>query len=417
MENLEYNLIKYIITSKNNYSYTSKYINKLNLEKEIKNIINTIILYYNKYNNKESINIEELKTFFFLNNSLLKHKDKEVYYSIFQKIEELTTSEELLKDIVVKLLERQAVQDVLELCVSVLDGSSPKDGLLSEIKSLVDQAADELHASGESEASTFVDADLDELLELDSGVNGLEWHLKCLQTDFGSLHGPVLGHVFARPDSAKSTFCLSAAAHFARQLKGEDECVLYCINEDPGTRIKLRLYSAVTGMTALECKADVAKAKQLFAANGGHRILLFDSAVISINALEELVKKHKPRVTIIDQGWKVVFPGRGELAEHAQVANVYNKFRELCKRYNMPIISVGQADADAEGRKWLTLTNMDGNKTRMPGELDFAIGIGKTHTEEEQNVRYLSVVKNKLGQGAHNRHTVLVDTSKCRYYD
>ena len=58
---------------------------------------------------------------------------------------------------------------------------------------------------------------------------------------------------------------------------------------------------------------------------------------------------------------------------------------------------------------------MDNSKTGKPGELDYAIGIGVQ--DQASDTRYISIVRNKLKDGAHGKHTVILNASKARYMD
>jgi hypothetical protein len=71
----------------------------------------------------------------------------------------------------------------------------------------------------------------------------------------------------------------------------------------------------------------------------------------------------------------------------------YQWGRELAKEY-CPVIGVSQASGSGEGKKWLTMEDIDSSKTGKPGEADFIIGIGKD--DEMETLRYISVLKNKL---------------------
>ncbi|WP_033928859.1 hypothetical protein, partial [Vibrio cholerae] len=58
-----------------------------------------------------------------------------------------------------------------------------------------------------------------------------------------------------------------------------------------------------------------------------------------------------------------------------------------------------QADAQAEGQKWLDMSMMYGSKTAAQGEADTIIMMGRTHEESEKAVRFLTIAKNKNAVG------------------
>ena len=123
-----------------------------------------------------------------------------------------------------------------------------------------------------------------------------------------------------------------------------------------------------------------------------------------------------PRLVIIDQGDKIYGVGDKDTSTTERLQRLYAKFRELAKEYMTDIITVGQASAEAQGKKWLELDHMNNSKTGKPGELDYAIGIGRT-LEGEEFMRYIHLCKNKMLRGVHGKHQVILDTERCRYKD
>jgi hypothetical protein len=111
---------------------------------------------------------------------------------------------------------------------------------------------------------------------------------------------------------------------------------------------------------------------------------------------------------VVDQGDKVVYPGAKSAGNKADVLkDIYDKLREIVKRCNkewrMDMVTIGQADVDAENKRVLTLGNMDSGKTGKPGAFDWAIGIG--HELNKDGVRYLTFCKNK-NTGDHGTYLV-----------
>jgi hypothetical protein len=102
---------------------------------------------------------------------------------------------------------------------------------------------------------------------------------------------------------------------------------------------------------------------------------------------------------------------------------IYIWARELAKEY-CPVIGVCQADGSAEGQKWLTMDNVANAKTSKQAEADWILGIGKTHTDGDEYVRYLNISKNKLlgsedtiPHMRHGRFETLIKTDIARYND
>ena len=70
--------------------------------------------------------------------------------------------------------------------------------------------------------------------------------------------------------------------------------------------------------------------------------------------------------------------------------------------------------------KWLKTSDMDNSKTGKPGELDYAIGIGKSFDDVDNpvcSIRYISLCKNKMNEGKHGRYEVVFNASCALYTD
>jgi hypothetical protein len=78
-----------------------------------------------------------------------------------------------------------------------------------------------------------------------------------------------------------------------------------------------------------------------------------------------------------------------------KMKTIYQWARELSKTYG-PVIGVCQAGGTAEGKRYLSMNDVDSSHTAKQGEADFMLGIGTTNNQGEEYIRYLSACKNKL---------------------
>jgi replicative DNA helicase len=400
--------------NKNNFLSYGKYFKDLSLEPEIEKIYNALEEYYDKYPDIEDINIEEFNIFFsLLNPSLNKNK---TYENIFNNIDKLNIKNTILNNILINIIEKYYSASIIETLSPVLEDEE-FDILDSEVPDILDNyfsVIEKLKSGGN--LSEFISAELDELLEQEVFADGLRWRLNGLNSTIGELRGGSLGHVFARVDVGKTSFLISEAANFAAQLK-DDEIIAWFGNEEKGSRIQLRLYSSVLGTPKELLVRNIAESREAFRRNNGRLIKIYDDASITVKDMEKILKKYNVRLAIVDQGDKVRFFGDKNLAEHERLKKLYGKFRELAKMYGCDIITAGQANAEAEGKKFMRLTNMDNSKTGKPGELDFAIGIGALLGDVANTTRFISVCKNKLHNGSKGKFDVHFDALIARYTD
>lgn len=406
-------ILKYFF-NKNNFLTYSKYFKDLSLEPEIEKILNTMEEYYEKYEEVEDIILEEFIIFFnLLNPSLNK---KKTYTNIFNNIEKLNIKDTILNNILINIIEKYYSASIIETLSPVLEDEE-FDILESDVPEIMDNyfaVTEKLKTGGN--LSEFISNELDDLLEQEVFADGLRWRLSCLNSTIGELRGGSLGHVFARVDTGKTSFLVSEAANFCKQLK-DDEIIAWFGNEEKGSRVQLRLYSSVLGAPKEVLVSRIAESREEFRRNNGRLVKIYDDASITVKDMEKILKKYNVRLAIVDQGDKVRFYGDKNLAEHERLKKLYGKFRELAKQYGCDIITAGQANAEAEGRKYLKLTNMDNSKTGKPGELDFAIGIGALIGDIANTTRFISVCKNKLHNGSKGKFEVHFDALIARYTD
>lgn len=391
-------------------------VSQMAWEKETQKIISAISRYYKKFPENNFISKDEFVAFFNVENQGIK--DKGLYLDLIDKVYDLDTSREVASEVISQLIIRDFSNKIANATLPVLAGTAtPED--FSFIEDILVEYQEFKNPDLEEEQE-FATNDLDTLLD-EIGTDGLSWRLKCLNDSLGPLVGGTLGHLFARPETGKTTFLHSEVSYVISQL-GEDECVLWLNNEESAKRITLRWYTAVTGLTRREIEADIPKAKALFKKRDGGKMHLKDDANFTVHQIEQLCLKYKPRLVVIDQGDKVSYKGDGKAGNGAdRLKGVYDKLREVVKRCNkefkMDMLTIGQADVACEGKKWLFLSNLDSGKTGKAGAFDYVIGIGKTFTEA--NRRYISLCKNKLesGDDIGEKFVCEFDNVRARYTD
>lgn len=380
-------------------------------EKEIKNLYNLITLYYSKYEEHEHISQDEFMILY--QSEYPNHKHKLVYEDLIHQIFSMDVSRLAVQDILNQLVAKEYAAKIANAVMPVLSGDE-KVPDFSKVSKLVEEFTN--YEPAEEDKNPFFETQLDDLLVQTQG-DGLKWMLKSMQHALGSPCGGSLGHVFARPEAGKTSFCHSVAGYFAPQLHNGD-IVLWFNNEEAPARLLLRLMEAVTGMSESEIRANPQRAKDLFRERGGHRIKIVDEAVLSVDYIERMCKEYRPRFVIIDQGDKVAVSGAGNMSTPEKLKAIYDQLREVVKRCNkdwiMDMLTVGQASVEAEDRRILTQAMLDSGKTGKAGAFDYIIGIGYEHGKED--MRYITFPKNKL-QGDHGTYVVAFDKLRGRYSD
>ena len=353
--------------NKEKYSKYYSYIIKLNLEAETKKFLETIREYFEDNSSTEECTVEEFLTYFAVKHPVLRKRTG--YANFLTKLGSITINSDILEENLNHFLEKYFASEVILCLTDVLDGEN-FDVLECKATELIEEFSKNKLQLQRDEDELFVNDSLLSLLEEEDNKPGLRWRLNCLNEDIGELRGCSLGHVYARVDTGKTSFLFSETTHMAEQCSG-DEIILWCNNEESGKKLKKRLYQAVLNATTEQLVEYKDSAEETFIRQGGHRVKIYDDAGLSIEAIDRLLSDFDVRLLVIDQGDKVHFRGEGNYSTVDRLKILYGKFRELAKKYDVPIITVGQASAQAEGKKWLQMSWMDNSKCLGKGEKVF----------------------------------------------
>lgn len=410
-----------LFLKKENYT---KYINNIytiNLQVETKKIINTIISYYNNYNSHIYISIDELEQYFIL----LHPSDKvnQNYTKLFERLRTMEVSDSVAVDTFQTMLEQAYAAKVFEVVLPLMRGESR--GTLYELPQII-QSFKEETSRLDQEVSPFVDTgNLDTLFEeLDPSV-GIRWGLRYLNENIGPLRGGTQGHFFARVEAGKTSFVVSQLSAFAPQLK-EDEVILGCFNEEDGKFIVRRTACSMLGISQEEyvARLRLGQADQLkkkLEELGFFKIKFLYKPDLTYEDILEQVEKHKIRILVVDIADHLSFRGvvGSDVTIASKLGEIYRKLRAIAGNYGCDIITVGQAAATADNKKYLTSADMHNSKVDKPGALDYNIGMSFDMNEEQVGAsrRYMTIVKNKIGVTKQASAVVLFDKLLGRFQD
>jgi archaellum biogenesis ATPase FlaH len=184
-------------------------------------------------------------------------------------------------------------------------------------------------------------------------------------------------------------------------------------NEESTRRTVARAYSAATGLTKEEVLADSEKAKVIYNARARGLIEYIDTQDWDLDKIERYIKKEEASIVFIDQADKVTIGGNFN-ASHERLREVYRRIREVAKRQNCAIFGVSQASAEAEGKTRLSFTMMEGSKIGKASEADLIIGIGKLDVDPDDEIRHITISKNKIS-GWHGTIAARIHPQISRY--
>lgn len=411
---VEEQIIKLFCEDKNIFTKYYKYVNinyiKVNYSNLYKLFI-TIDNYYNKYNNNNNINKQELELVY-NSNYLLKDSERKELSELINRILDNELSN---KEAVIGLLEehrrRCLAGEVARTALDVEDGKA-------SIETLLELFNDFEHQEVEATEAKAIEFDLRKLYETQVSTPGLRWRLNFLNKSLGSLRQGDFGFIFARPETGKTTFL---ASEISKMIQQTDKQILWFNNEEQGNKVAIRCYQAVLGVTAEKLFSNLDMYQKQFEDMIQNRIKIYDFEDSSrASRIEAILKESNPALIIFDQIDKIKgFKGdRNDL----ELKAIYQWAREIAKTY-APVIAVSQAGGEAEGKLWLTMDMVDGSKTAKQGEADWILGIGKEQ-DNTSRTRYLNITKNKLlgdsdtlPELRHGSAQVLIKPEIARYED
>ena len=403
---LEATVLKYLL-HRTNFERYFAHLEKITFEPELKRLYQLLPTFY-EASDQDTCSLDELKALFALEYPSIK--GAEIYRSIFDQIESANIGDAVLGKMIEKMIYKDVNNQIIQACMPVLSDSDEGDAL-DNVRGLI-EVYDGLLKPDDID-DLFVTDDLEALLDSKVRGEGIKWRLEGLNKDIGDLRGGKLGHVFARPDTGKTTFLISEMSYWAKQLV-DDEIGIWINNEEDGEVLKLRWYSAITGWPIAAILSQPARATAYYNKLAGSRVKLRDKAGITNREIEALIKRFRPRFMIIDQGDKV--KSREKYASKTEMLGaLYGEYREWTKKYDMDILTAGQAHADAGGKQYLRLEWMNNSKTEKPAELDYAIGIGVNGANDNDLRRYIKICKNK--QGPHGHFIAMMNPQQARYDD
>jgi len=359
----------------------------------------------------EQFNLDELQTYFWA-----KYPDasKDIYSGLFDQLGRTQIDEAVGQQILATIARRKALISLSETAYKASQGLAT----VEEVHSLLDSV--EKAPVVAVEEDTFLTTNIENLVAETVAKPGIRWRLDCLNKSLGSIRPGDFGFVFARPETGKTTFIADTVANALAQVSGP---VLWFNNEEQDSKVMLRVVQSYFGIKLDALMANVVRFNKLFNEQVGGRFRLVNSSRTDINKsnVERIIEAVRPSLIIYDQIDKI----KGFKADRDDLllGAIYQWARELAKQY-APTIAVCQADGTGEGQKWLTMANVANAKTSKQAEADFIIGIGKTHDQDAEYIRYINISKNKLmgdkdSEPAlrHGRFEVLIQPEIARYKD
>jgi len=377
-------LLKHLCTREGYYS-ARDYIPRDSLPKEAGLFFDFLDEYYKVYEETESV----------LDWETFKNSWKFTHGGTIDPMMELlieTVESVAVKDsgVVQKVIDKVAAADIEKISAGILD-DDPKFTMVNIESAMLDHESKTVMLESR-------DVDLSDESYEDAMASihrtGYTWPLNSLNTLLGPLNNEFI-IIGARPDGGKTAMMIHCAWHIASQME-EGDTVLWFNNEEHIRQIKLRMLQSISGWTKEKVLDNVSLVLDTISSkmfDFQSRIKFVDNAN-DIRVIQKAVRKHKPKLIIIDQLFKV----KGSIG--GKESNEAERYRRICEwargiaKNNCPVLVSSQLDFTAEGKEYPTMDALYMSKTGAQGEADAIIMIGSVKSEPDK--RYIYTPKNKL---------------------
>ena len=364
----------------------------------------TIVEAHKKY--KTDLSEDEIFMLYKENNPTLTTAAKMNIEFLITELKEIALpKKELIADILLGLYRKEMGRQIATASLELIEGDVAQ---IPELKHLI--AKLEKNVPLQTEV-VEVTADIEELIKLVQHTTKYNFNLVGLQEVVGGIGPGIFTIIGARPEVGKSAMWISLVAAPGGFLQQGAKVAAF-INEEPAVRTKIRLVSALTGKTFSEIQATVEDTKkqcELLHTN----LKIYDAVTLTIPQIEGYVEEFEPDIVVIDQLDKVEIAGTFN-GTHERLREIYIRTRELGKRFNVAPIAISQLSAEAEGKLNVTLDQFENSRTGKAAEGDLILGIGMRHGGEDETIRQINVLKNKI-TGIHTHPITRLRSEISRY--
>ena len=355
--------------------------------RKIKEAIDTAMDRYER-----SVTPAEIEALFISNNPTMTNAQKQAYKALLVQIQKQTPmGNDVAQEVLSKLFQQVVGEDIANLGFDYVNGDKTS---LEPLRSLLEQYADDFTPDLNIE---WDDIDIETLLSKNDLEARWTFNIPSLTRKIEGVNEGHLIEIGARPNTGKTSFHASLVASpdgFAHQGA---KCIVLC-NEEGSHRVGARYLTAATGMTMQMIKDDPAKARDRYA-KVKDNIKIKDASNRDMAWVESICKSYKPDIVVLDMGDKFARTGGFARTDEALKANAIHA-RQIAKQHGCAIFYMSQLSADAEGKIQLNQAMMEGSRTGKAAEADLMILIAKNppvdNQEEEDTMRHLNLVKNKL---------------------
>ena len=374
--------------------------------KEIRKIKQTVDLAMEKY--KKNLTVDEIVALFMSHNPTMTTANKQMYTSLFHKLEKTQAmSQEVARDVLSSLFRQSLGEEIANIGFEYINGATNS---LEPLRSIVDHHNDDFLPTMKID---WADISMETLLRLNDLEAKWKFNLVTLKDKVEGISGGHLVLVGARPNTGKTSFQASIIGGPDGFVNQGAKCIILT-NEEAYHRVGARYMSASTGMSLKEIRDNPSKALMLYN-KVKPSLKVYDSTGKDMHWVEHIVKSYKPDIVVLDMGDKFAVRNSDKPDVYLKEAAIHA--RNIAKIYNCAVIWMSQLSAEAEGSVAPNQSMLEGSKTGKAAETDLMLLLSKdpmVEGEVESDIRHIVVSKNKLN-GWHGTVTCRLDKDKSHY--
>jgi len=373
--------------------------------RKIKSIIDYAMETYEK-----NLTVSELEGLFFTHNSTITTANKEIYESLFKKInQQEPMSEGIAEEVLSKMFQQVVGEEIANLGFNYVNGTETS---LEPMRKLLADYQDDFMPNLKID---WGDISIDNLLQANDIQSKWRFNIPSLTSKVEGISGGHLVIVGARPNTGKTSFHASLIGGPKGFASQGAKCIVLC-NEEAYERVGARYLSAATSMSMEEVKGNYALAASRYEPVR-ENINLYDSTGKDMAWVEAIIKAYQPDIVVLDMGDK--FSNKTSDKSDVYLKEAAIHARNIAKQYDCAMIWMSQLSAVAEGKVYVDQSMMEGSKTGKAAEADLMILISKNPqvegADEQDSQRHLNIAKNKLKGGWHGVVHCELDGERSQY--
>lgn len=403
-------ILKAFLSDRDTYEKYAPYIIGLkSMDNNVKNTLDFIKLYYDKYKKETSILESSFKLFINNNDKFNFLKSNIKYIDTIYNTNIVNTS--LTLDIIESCIEQHYAASVLNKIALIIDNKQ------TNVLSTIQDDINDFHNAIRNPPKSFVEysLDLNKLIKTQITNTGLPFCNQIPNDAIGGFREGELGAIYAYVSTGKTSYGVANLCTAAQYCETNDikRPLIYGGNEEAIKKIALRSIQCMTNWDDKEIETNEKLVIPILKQKGYYRIKFIDH-IIDINTVENILTKYNPQIFFIDKGSSVKIPGSKKQGVD-NLEELFDIYRDLAKRHKCTIVVMLQGGDECFEKQYPTLRDIYGSKSAIQGTLDWAISVGKNVKDEKYKLwRYFCITKLK-GEGEGDTYACRFDKKRCQF--